>query len=146
MKKRGITLLIAVLVSSLVLVLGMGVFALLVEEIKFARLSGRSLHSFYAADSGAECALYWDIKQNIFSVASPPTSIDCSGQTIPVTFDGVNKFTFDIDFTTNNSCARVEYSKTAGDVTLISNGENAPCVSPPQNVVQRSLQIEYFRP
>ena len=98
-KRKGVTLLIAVLISSAALLVGVGVYTLLVGEIRISGSEKDSLSAFYASDSGAECFLYWFFKRadngfrdNVpFATSTddgvgPPDSntIYCNGQTIEV--------------------------------------------------------------
>jgi Tfp pilus assembly protein PilX len=72
-KKEGFSMLFAVLASSLVLSIGLSIFNLTLKEIALSSSGRESQFSFYAADSGSECALYWDVKDtntNIFATSS----------------------------------------------------------------------------
>lgn len=60
---RGAVLLIAVVVSSLVLVIGIGILNITTKEIMFSSLNKHSRAAFFAADSGIECAMHWDLVQ-----------------------------------------------------------------------------------
>lgn len=84
MKERGFTLLLAALISSIVLALGTSVFGLVQKELVLSSIGRDSQFAFYAADSAAECALYWDIRHGIFSTTTAPTEITCNGQTVPI--------------------------------------------------------------
>jgi hypothetical protein len=59
-KKGGIALLMAVLVSSLFFVIGAAIFKIAFIELVLSAAGKESQFAFYSADSGAECALYWD--------------------------------------------------------------------------------------
>ena len=84
--ERGFTLLLAALVASIVLALGTSIFGLVQKELILSSISRDSQYAFYAADSGAECALYWDVRKGLFSTSNnPPTEITCGGQTVSVT-------------------------------------------------------------
>ncbi len=52
----------AVLVGSLALAIGMAVFDLTLRELELSQTTTQSHLALYAADAGAECALYWDLK------------------------------------------------------------------------------------
>jgi len=82
----GFTILLAALVASLVLSLGISVFAIAQKQLILSSLSRTSQYAFYAADTGAECALYWDLRHLAFGSAStsPLTEITCDGQTVPI--------------------------------------------------------------
>lgn len=84
-KNRGFTILLAALVASLVLALGISVFSIAQKQLILSSTGKNSQYAFYAADSAAECALYWDFRHNLFSTSTPPTEITCDGQTVPVT-------------------------------------------------------------
>lgn len=70
-KNRGFTILFAVLVSSLVLALGIGIANITLKEIILSGTGRDSQFAFYAADTGTECALYWDFKgTDVFATSS----------------------------------------------------------------------------
>lgn len=58
--QRGFTLLLASLIASLLTSLGIAMFTIAQKEVILSSLGRDSQYAFYAADSGAECALYWD--------------------------------------------------------------------------------------
>ncbi len=58
----GFTLFIALIVSSLLLAIGFSLSTIILKQLVFANSGKESQLAFYAADSGAECALYWDRK------------------------------------------------------------------------------------
>lgn len=58
--KKGFTLFYALLVSTLALSIGTAIFDLTVRQIGLSGAVTQSQYAVYAADSGAECALYWD--------------------------------------------------------------------------------------
>lgn len=62
MHKRGFTIFFAVLVSSLALAVGLAIYDLLSRELILSQTATQSQYAIYAADTGAECALYWDNK------------------------------------------------------------------------------------
>lgn len=60
--QKGFTLFVALIVTSLLLAIGFSLSNIVLKQLIFAQSSRESQISFYAADSGAECALYWDRK------------------------------------------------------------------------------------
>lgn len=60
--QSGFVLLFAVLISSIVLAVGAGVFNITRKELILSRASRDSQFAFFAADTGAECAFFWDRK------------------------------------------------------------------------------------
>ena len=66
----GFTLLFAVLISSLLLTIGIAIFNITFKEVILASQARESQFSFYAADSGLECALLWDKQHPGFSTGA----------------------------------------------------------------------------
>ena len=50
------------LVGSLALAIGIAIYDLTVRELDLSSTATQSQYAIYAADTGAECALYWDFK------------------------------------------------------------------------------------
>lgn len=59
---RGFTLFIALVVSSLALAIGLVMLDITLRTLTLSQTSVQSQYSITMADSGAECALYWDTK------------------------------------------------------------------------------------
>lgn len=134
---KGVTLLLAVFVSSLALTLGLGIFTLLFSEIEFSGTAKESLIAFYAADSGIECAIFWDIEHNAFDTSSA-SSITCDGDSFTVGGPGgFSRFTIPFD---DGACAVVEVTKGA-DIIIMSQGKNFCADS--SKTVQRGLRVNY---
>ncbi len=72
---RGFTAFFAVLVSSLALSIGLSIYDLLLRELQLSQTSKESQFAIFAADVGAECALYWD---NKYSLPSQPSAFGTS--------------------------------------------------------------------
>ncbi|MFA7252449.1 MAG: hypothetical protein WC027_01175 [Candidatus Paceibacterota bacterium] len=62
LKNKGFALLFSVLLSSLLLTIGLSIFSIALKELSISTAVRQSVHAFYAADSGRECAIYWDVK------------------------------------------------------------------------------------
>lgn len=84
------------LVGSLTLSIGLAIYDLTVREIELSAAASQSQFAIYAADTGAECALYWDSKAtplggapSIFASSSASQSFsgtaNCNGANIVVT-------------------------------------------------------------
>ncbi|MBI5077821.1 MAG: hypothetical protein HZB11_00425 [Candidatus Yonathbacteria bacterium] len=69
-RKRGAVLLIAILVSGVALAVGIGVYKRIYKELLFASFWKQTQVAFAAADSGLECALYWDLHPPVSGNAS----------------------------------------------------------------------------
>lgn len=139
MKKRGVTLLLAIFISTLALTLGLGIFTIIFGELSISIIYKESLEAFYAADSGMECALFWDIKQQSFST-STSNSISCAGSTFSVGGSSLSVFNLNLP---NNSCAHVRVQKTGLETIITSLGENIACGLTGPRTVQRGLEVKY---
>lgn len=60
--KKGFTLFVALVVSSMLLAVGFSLSNIILKQLIFSSSGKESQLAFYAADSGAECALFWDRK------------------------------------------------------------------------------------
>ncbi len=56
--EKGISLLFVVLIMSVILAIGMGISGILIQQTKMVGEIGKSIVSFYAADSGVERELF----------------------------------------------------------------------------------------
>ena len=59
--KRGFTLLFAILVSILVLAVGASMITIALKQVILSGAGRESQFAFYAANTGVECAIYWDL-------------------------------------------------------------------------------------
>ena len=57
---KGFTVLFAALIGALLLAVGLAIFDIIFKEVSFATVVRDSNYAIYAADAGAECALFWD--------------------------------------------------------------------------------------
>jgi len=83
-RRQGFALLYAVLVSSLLLAIGTTIVSTTLKNLEFSSTGRESQFSFYAADSAAECALYYDKIKGAFPTSTPAVNfvwqnIDCGG-------------------------------------------------------------------
>lgn len=101
---KGFTLFFAMLVGSLALAVGLAIFDLTIRELDLSAVATQSQYAIYAADTGAECALYWDSKCTLancstqgasasaFATSStdthaPASGVICNGQDITTTWN-----------------------------------------------------------
>jgi hypothetical protein len=80
-KQRGFTLLLASLIASILLAVGLSMFTIAQKEIILSGLGRESQYAFYAADAGTECALYWAFKDSFDPLVSYHGA-KCNGQNI----------------------------------------------------------------
>src|SRR5579863_9728289 len=97
---KGFTVLFAALIPALLLAVGLAIFDIIFKEVSFATVARDSNYAIYAADTGAECAEYWDqqcgatcnagftsaFSTSTFSASNPPVAsgvpLLCAGQDI----------------------------------------------------------------
>lgn len=97
--KKGFTLLFAILVSILILAVGASIINIALKQVILSGAGRESQFAFYAANTGMECALFWDLNgatvdgagvaKYIFPPPDSPgsrrddlDSINCSGTNI----------------------------------------------------------------
>lgn len=152
--EEGFFLLYAILLTSIILIIGLGVFEITLKQVSFSGIDRESVRAFYAADAGLECALYQDVVLDKFSTSTPPGTIVCNEQTIPVSTQ-INPPQFTFTFWLNKnvpkdqSSAAVTLSRTIVDgsvatTTISSLGYNTSVSSPTRYpVVERGLRSSY---
>lgn len=69
---RGFVLLYAVMTSTIILAVGVSIISIALKQLSISTLSRESQYAFYAANTGAECALYWDFHGVLKMVAGSP--------------------------------------------------------------------------
>lgn len=155
-QKKGITLLLAILISSAASLLSLGVFMIIFGELGISTASKESMKAFYAADTGVECSLYYDlVVKTTFATstyaASPASfTVNCNGSSVTGTYiaDGIGGGTFSYSFTVtggSSSCSTVTVTKMSGGQTIVDAfGENiADCNTSNSRVIQRGLEVAY---
>lgn len=161
--QRGFTVLLAALVSSIALALGMSIFSLAQKEITLSSLGRDSQLAFYAADTGAECALYWDMRSGSFVTTTPPAKVTCDGQDAAV--NAVNNgegaawqstaFTFSFESkgaAASGYCSQMTVTKAkplgggaTASTTIHADGYSVPCGSllTSSRALERSVELTY---
>lgn len=80
---QGFVILFTILISSLVLLMALGIANVATKEVTLSIQSRDAARAFFAADAGMECALYADKHDDAFHQGI--ASILCNGISIPVT-------------------------------------------------------------
>lgn len=162
---RGVTMFIAVVVMGLLLLISSAVLNIALKGKIFASYGRDSQYAFYAAESGIECAVYWDSKfePSKFSTSTVGT-ISCGGQvgittdsqTVPTSPSQLSRvggggdlnptsiFYFDLNQGSNPLpyCAIVSVTKNSDGTTYIkSRGYNTCNTS--ANRVERGIEVMY---
>lgn len=143
--QRGFTILLAALVGSLVLALGISVFTIAQKQLILSSVGRASQFAFYAADSGAECALYHDMRMGAFATSAPVATVSCDEQAAAVTESAPNVFTF--EYSHNGYCVNVEVLKAASHprTTISADGYSVACsdITTSARALQRTVELRY---
>ncbi|OGG73289.1 hypothetical protein A3F28_00790 [Candidatus Uhrbacteria bacterium RIFCSPHIGHO2_12_FULL_57_11] len=151
--QKGFTLLLAALIASIVLSLGTSIFQLAQKELTLSSIGRDSQFAFYAADTGAECALYWDVRYQSFPTSTPRTAdISCDDQNKTTTVTTVGSdIVSSFQFAPNGYCVNVSVSKAmdagtgAVATTVHADGFSTNCeaVATSPRALQRSVELKY---
>jgi len=156
-KKRkyseGIAIYMAVTITAALILVSFAVVNLVLKQIGISGAARDSQAAFYAADSGIECALYWDLKnptdttRSAFSTATPTqTSIKCQGSNIPISVSSNSTTTFSFTLSPEPYCVNVGVSKKFVGNTLTTQiearGYNT-CAVGNSRRVERAIYVSY---
>lgn len=137
------------------LLVSMGMINIAVKQAFLSSASRESQNAFYAADTGAECAIYWDVKNPTgFSAFSTSTgsTISCnadaantSGKTNPVpnVVGGNSQSTFTMTMLPDPYCATVTVTKLNDGTTRIESLGYNTCDSSNPRRVERAVRVTY---
>jgi hypothetical protein len=148
---QGFVLLYTMAISSVILAVALGIANIALKEAQFSTSARATNEAFFAADTGAECALFYDKldpTQNAFSGTDMP--INCGGTNgISVNSSGGNIWTFTIPNLGDSGagCANVSLIRNIDtSTTIISKGYNKGtnnCGGPGSSIVERELKVTY---
>jgi hypothetical protein len=148
---RGFTALLAAIVASLLLLLSVAMFGIVRKEVLLSSIGRDSQFAFYAADTGAECALFWDFRFNAFE-QNPSLPISCGNVSIgALAFPGYgNPITFQYDYEPmpgRQYCVDVTVVKNNSNPRTVieSRGYNTACdtISSNPRSLERAVQLRY---
>jgi len=151
-KERGFTLFIAVVITAALLIISTGIISIAVKEAFLTTANRHSQEAFYAADTGIECVLYWDLKnpgQSAFAT-STTANISCNGQSFTVG-GATGQSTFTITYPPAKYCSELLVIRRKANpnatppiksTTIQSYGYNDCDITNPRRV-QRAIQVTY---
>lgn len=163
-EQRGFTLLLASLVVAIILAVGASIFAIAQKELILSSIGRDSQFAFYAADTAAECALYWDVRYDYFDPVPPggvtPT---CGGELLNATgHPGTETYPYTVEFEIGlfanvdgvtgtpddlGNCVRVSVTKDIDPISTYvrADGFSTDCASVKTNprTLQRSVELNY---
>jgi len=147
-QNKGFAILFAVVISSVILAVTLGVADVSLKEIKFSTEAKDTNDAFFAADTGAECALYYDRTALIDNAFTGTATMTCNG--LNITLSGSFPFwSFILSGlgSEGQGCARVTVDKTNLPITTITskgyNNGGSLCIKK-TNTVERELELNYL--
>lgn len=152
--KEGFTLFIAMIVMGVLLLIAAGVAGLAVRQAFISYSARESQFAFYAADTGIECALYWDIGNpsgtSAFATTTAVAPISCNGQSATQTrtalVNGSATSTFSFTLSPDPYCSTVTINKRYVGSSLVTKieslGYNTCSASNPRRV-ERAVRATY---
>ena len=153
-QQKGFTLFIAIIIVATLLLVSTGIASISVKENFLTSASRESQYAFYAADTGTECAIYWDVKNptglSAFATSTGST-INCnqdSNNTINPVFPtnnvgGNSQSTFDLTFLPDPYCAVVTVTKNPDNSTQIESLGYNTCDTTNPRRVERAVRVSY---
>jgi len=152
---RGITLLIAIIIAASLLVISMGLVNIAVKQAFLSSSAKESQYAFYAADTGIECALYWDVRnenagRSAFATSTTQTIYCNQDNTNPINpntptgvVGGMSAPAFTITFKPNPYCAVVTVTKNNDGTTKIESRGYNTCDPSSSSRVERAVKVTY---
>ncbi len=150
-RTQGFTLFIALVVMGTLLLISSGVVGLALKQSVISGSGRDSQYAFYAADTGIECALYWDVQNptgtSAFSTSTGSTIFcnkDVNNSTNQWVVGGnsvsvVNR----INFLPDPYCAIVTVTKNANGTTKIESKGYNTCNAADPRRVERAVRVTY---
>jgi len=149
--RKGFTLLFSILVSIMVLAVGASIINISLKQVILSSSGRESQYAFYAANTGIECALFWDLNGVVLEnnstlkyVFPPPgeqnlritntDGIQCAGRSITESWDisNPNRTVFKITISSDiigagkvEYCAEVIVEKESSQNVSTGSNENS---------------------
>jgi len=148
-KNRGFVILYAVMISSMLLAISLGVANISLKEINFSTSAKDTNDAFFATDTGAECALLNDKSTGSVFVDPNSPTITCNNSSIIANESPALFWSFIISGlgSGGQGCAKVTVDKRNLPITqLVSKGYNdggSTCTTQTSNSVERQLELNY---
>ena len=153
---RGIAIYIAVIITAALVLVSFSIISLSIKQVGTSAAARDSQAAFYAADSGVECAIYWDLKKGSKSAFATTSGsiIACNNDVnnpsntgIAVGGGGINATsTFSLTFLPNPYCVTVNvaksYSGAIPRTKIESRGYNS-CSASNTRRVERAILVNY---
>src|SRR3989344_7971821 len=150
-RSGGFVLLFAVTLASILLAIALGISNIALKEVNFSTSARNSNDAFFAADTGAECALANDKSTDDSFVDSGSCQVQCLGGNISLDPCAPPSWSFTVAGLGSNgaNCAKVDVFKEDSapyTTTITSRGYNigdGACDSSDPNRTERKLELTY---
>jgi Tfp pilus assembly protein PilX len=149
--EKGFALFMAMILTSTLLLVAAGIVSIATRQAVIASFNSESQYAFYAADTGIECALFWDVQSpsgiSAFSTTTG-TQVFCNldaNNTANTWFvGGSNVSTINyISFQPDPYCAIVTVTKNVDGTTQIESFGYNTCDSSNLRRVERAVRAKY---
>ena len=148
---EGFTLFIAIVVSGTLLLIASGIVNLALKQSLISAFGRESQNAFYAADTGIECALYWDVHNpsgiSAFSTTTGSTIFcnkDANNPGNEWVVGGADTSVINyISFLPDPYCAIVTVTKDNGGGTTIESLGRNTCDLSSTRRVERAVRATY---
>ena len=143
---------VAMIIMGTLLLIATGVASLAVRQGLISSIGKESQEAFYAADTGIECALYWDVGNpsgiSAFATNTPASLVFCNKDASNLTNEwlvgGASVSTINrINFLPDPFCAIVTVTKAPNGSTLIESKGYNTCDASSSRRVERAVRARY---
>lgn len=145
---RGFTLLVAVILSSVVVTIGMALLDVAYKQVLLSSTAKQSQYAYYEADTALECALYYDQQLDAFNTnPTELTTLTCEGQTFSFNTTGNSPriTTYSVPCAGGGTQAYVTAYKNYPEeptTRIFVNGYNSCNLADPRRI-ERGLKVVY---
>lgn len=163
----GFTLLIAIVVTSMLLLVSFVIVDIALKQVVLSNDAMQSQYAFYNADTGTECALYWDLKNpggvSAFATDTPgviacnagnngnPSTISTNSQTVPtipseqslIGGGGAGNPVSIFEVNLSQGCVIVRVTKNTDNSTTIDSRGYNTCDLTSGNRLERGVTLTY---
>jgi len=144
--QSGYALFTSIMLTGTLIIIAYATTNFALKQLLLSTYGADSHLAFYVADSGVECAMYWDVKNGPISAfdASATGAITCGNTTVTpirVVSGGNATSTFQIPVGSGLSCAIVVVAKVGTNTTIESKGYNT--CGGGGNRLERAIRITY---
>jgi hypothetical protein len=144
-KIKGFTLLISIVVTSMLLLVSFVVANIAYKQLVLANSNQESQYAFYNADTGIECAVYWDFRNGASAFTQPLSGAPvCNGQPLNVSVVSAATTTFTLNFSApGKGCVTVNVGKYGDGTTIIDSKGYNTCTPGATRKLERGEKLSY---